>query len=292
MNRPSAPTTPKKKTSNAAKRITKATNSVGSRSLSARRLAATTPNAMKARPWIGVSPGAAAADPPDAGGRSPWIARGCLRVRALVEPVGAPLVANAREIREPERVRRRLADARRPVERALGLRVAPGIAGALEPAARCLLPLRLGRKPCARPTGERERLLPGEPHHRLARVGEGRVAPESGRPRGRRVEVGGVLFVGHGRCRDAERVHPHLVHGALARVPGRQAHAERARRDLHEVHAGEDSAPACTGHRGISPFTFKGVTRLSPPSLSPRLAPGKPWSTIGEIPQKHSSEQP
>ena len=54
MDRPSAPTTPKTKTSKAANRITKATNSVGSRSLSARRLAATTPNAMNARPWITV----------------------------------------------------------------------------------------------------------------------------------------------------------------------------------------------------------------------------------------------
>src|SRR5438128_10724447 len=98
-------------------------------------------------PRIGVPPGAAAADAPVAGGRPPRIARGRARVVALVEPVGAPLVAHASEIREPVRVPRRLADARRPVERAVGLRVAPGIARALEAAARRLLPLRLGRQP-------------------------------------------------------------------------------------------------------------------------------------------------
>src|SRR5438876_2658759 len=114
-------------------------------------------------PRIGVPPGAAAADPSVAGGRPPRIARGRARVVALVEPVGTPLVAHAREIREPERVPRCLADARRPVERAVGLRIAPGIAGALEAAARCLLPLRLGRQPRPGPPRRRKRLLPREP---------------------------------------------------------------------------------------------------------------------------------
>src|SRR3989441_12793844 len=57
-------------------------------------------------PRIGVPPGAAAADPPVAGGRPPRMARARARVVALVEPVAAPLVALAREIREPERVPR------------------------------------------------------------------------------------------------------------------------------------------------------------------------------------------
>ena len=47
----SAPTTPKTNTSKLANRITKARNRAGSRSLTAMRLAAMTPNAMNARPW-------------------------------------------------------------------------------------------------------------------------------------------------------------------------------------------------------------------------------------------------
>ena len=48
--RPSTLSTPKKNTSKQANRITKPTNSVGSRSLMAIIVAATTPKAMKARP--------------------------------------------------------------------------------------------------------------------------------------------------------------------------------------------------------------------------------------------------
>src|SRR2546426_313856 len=109
-------------------------------------------------------------------------------------------------------------------------------------------PLRLCRQPPSSPARERARLLPGEPHDGLARVCEGRVAPEGGRGRGRRAEVRRVLVVRRGRRRDAERVHPHLVHGALARVPPRGAHAERAGRDLHEVHAEQ-----CSFGRSRSP---------------------------------------
>src|SRR5437879_10906156 len=99
-------------------------------------------------------------------------------VVTLVEPVGAPLVAHAREIHDPERVRRCLADARWPVEGAHGPRVTPGIACALEPAARRLLPLCLRRQPPSSPVRVRPRLLPGAPPDGLARVGEGRVVPK------------------------------------------------------------------------------------------------------------------
>src|SRR2546427_229938 len=96
---------------------------------------------------MGVPPGVAPADAPVAGGRASRIPRGRVGVVTLVEPVGAPLVAHAREIHDSERVRRRLADARWPVEGAHGPRVAPGIACALEPAARRLLPLCFRRPP-------------------------------------------------------------------------------------------------------------------------------------------------
>jgi hypothetical protein len=48
---PRAATTAKKNISKAAKRITKAMNRAGSRSLTAMTLAATTPNATKAHTW-------------------------------------------------------------------------------------------------------------------------------------------------------------------------------------------------------------------------------------------------
>src|SRR5256886_13421953 len=87
-------------------------------------------------PWIGVPPGAAPTDAPVASGRASRIPSGRVGVVTLVEPVGAPLVAHAREIHDPERIRRRLADGRWPVEGARGPRVAPGIARALEAAPR------------------------------------------------------------------------------------------------------------------------------------------------------------
>src|SRR5207245_9689956 len=96
-------------------------------------------------PWIGVPPGAAPADAPVAGGRASRIPRGRVGVVTLVEPVGAPLVAHAREIHDPERVRRCLADTRWPVEGAHGPRVTPGLACARDAAPRPRLPLRLRR---------------------------------------------------------------------------------------------------------------------------------------------------
>src|SRR5262249_58825550 len=102
-------------------------------------------------PRVGVPPGSTPADTPRPRGRAARIPLRRLGVVGFAEPVGAPLVADAREVREPERVRRCLADARRPVERVGRSRVAPGIAGALEAAARGLLPLGLRRQARAPP---------------------------------------------------------------------------------------------------------------------------------------------
>src|SRR5438034_1108986 len=61
-------------------------------------------------PRVGVTPGAATADAPRARRRSSRILLGRALVIIVGEPVGAPLVAHAREIREPERVGWRGAD--------------------------------------------------------------------------------------------------------------------------------------------------------------------------------------
>src|SRR5262249_4880826 len=99
-------------------------------------------------PRILVAPGAAARDATRAGLGPLRIPLGRSRVVAVVVPVQAPLVADAGEGEEPQRVCRRLGGAGRPVEAgALRTVRAPWEARAPEPAARRLLPLRLGREP-------------------------------------------------------------------------------------------------------------------------------------------------
>src|SRR5262249_61108519 len=104
--------------------------------------------------------GSPPADTPRPRGRAARIPLRRLGVVGLAEPVGAPLVADAREVCEPERVQRRLAHAWGPVEGVGRSRVAPGIASALEAAPRRLLPLGLRRQARARPLRERDRLGP------------------------------------------------------------------------------------------------------------------------------------
>src|SRR2546425_681775 len=189
--------------------------------------------------------------------RSPGVRKGRPRARSKKRNHTATTTAPIRPATTPSRSTDRLAAAIAAAILAPRLTRGQGRAPA-SPRSRCsagAAAARSGarrgsmdRRAARRRPGERARLLPGEPHDGLARVGEGRVAPEGGRGRGRRAEVRRVLVVRHGRRRDAERVHPHLVHGALARVPPRGAHAERAGRDLHEVHAEE-----CSFGRSRSP---------------------------------------
>src|SRR2546422_737988 len=113
-------------------------------------------------PRVGVTPGAAAAHAPRAGRRAARIPGGRAAVIVLAEPVGAPFVADAGEVGEPERVARRLADPRRTIELDGGLRVAPRVAGIVETAARGLFPLGLRRQPGPRPRRERRGLGPRE----------------------------------------------------------------------------------------------------------------------------------
>src|SRR5258705_13491696 len=131
-------------------------------------------------PGIGVTPGAAAAHSPRSGLGTPRIPRRRALVVGLVEPVAAPLVAHAREIGEPQRIGRRLADAGRTLEREAGARVAPRVARLFEAAARGSLPLRLRRQPRPGPRRERLGLGPREADDGLTRPARRGGGPEGG----------------------------------------------------------------------------------------------------------------
>src|SRR5262249_27345382 len=86
-------------------------------------------------PRVSVTPGAATADAPRARRRSLGILLGRALVIIVGEPVGAPLVAHAREIREPERVGWRGADDGQAGDRRGRGLVAPRESGALHASA-------------------------------------------------------------------------------------------------------------------------------------------------------------
>src|SRR5262249_47152478 len=98
-------------------------------------------------PRVGMPPGAATTDAPRARGRPPRILLGGPCVIIVGEPVGAPLVAHAREIREAELVGRRAADRGQPKECRGHPLVTPWESCALEAAARRPFPLGLRRQP-------------------------------------------------------------------------------------------------------------------------------------------------
>src|SRR5262245_60950914 len=94
-------------------------------------------------PRIGMAPRAAAAHAPRADGWPQRIRRRGARVVVVGVPVGAPLVADAGEVEEPERVGRRGAHARRTREPSGGGLAGPRQAAVGDAAARGLFPLRL-----------------------------------------------------------------------------------------------------------------------------------------------------
>src|SRR5205823_5594128 len=149
-------------------------------------------------PRIGMPPGSAAAHTARARRRADRICARGARVVIVGVPVGAPLVADAGEVEEPERVGRRGVHARRPGE-ALRRRVAgPGQPPVVDTAARGLLPLGLRGQPRARPRRERACLLPRDADDRLARIVEAGLTPEGGR--------------GHARAKALERQGKQVIH--------------------------------------------------------------------------------
>src|SRR5262245_28350158 len=98
-------------------------------------------------PRILVAPRPPARDPPRPALGARGIPVGRVRVVARAIPVEAPLMADARECGDAERVLWSRGDERRALEPArLGLALSPGEPGVREPAARRLLPFRLGGK--------------------------------------------------------------------------------------------------------------------------------------------------
>src|SRR5262245_2842050 len=95
-------------------------------------------------PRVLVAPGAATGCLSRAARRPQGIVLRRSGVVAAVFPVEAPLMTDARESEQPQRVRGRFGDARRSIERrARWLHVAPGEASSAEFAPRRLLPLGL-----------------------------------------------------------------------------------------------------------------------------------------------------
>src|SRR5438045_2752241 len=126
-------------------------------------------------PRVRVSPGTAAADP----SRAAWRPRGVggrgARVILVVVPVGAPFVAHAREVEQPQWIRRRGAHPRRLREALRGRLARPRQARAIAAAARGLLPLGLARQSRARPRGERGGVVPRHADDALLRIVEARL---------------------------------------------------------------------------------------------------------------------
>ena len=187
-------------------------------------------------PWIRVAPGAAAAHTACAGRRAGRIARRTLCVGGLVEPVCAPLVADPGQIGETEGVRRRRRHDWRRREQPVRLRVSPGIARALDAAARRAFPFRFRGQPRAGPRGERHGVVPAHADDRLVGLRELRSRPERGRRRAGRGDVPGELRIRDRRRRDHERVEPDAMHRALAGMAVVPSHRELSRGDVNPAH--------------------------------------------------------
>src|SRR5207302_710043 len=155
-------------------------------------------------PRVRVAPGAAARDAAPAAFGPGRVPRRRTPVVVVAVPVEAPLVADAGEIGQAERVWRRGGDPRRAIEPLDRPRVAPREARVLEAAARRLLPLGLGGEPVGAPAppAVQDRVVPGDADDRLVRIGEARVGPERRTGGARQAEVLGVLGPGDGRARD------------------------------------------------------------------------------------------
>src|SRR3989441_11864110 len=151
-------------------------------------------------PRVSVTPGAATADAPRASRRSSRILVGRALVIIVGEPVGAPLVAHAREIRQPERVGWRGADDGQAADRRGRGLVAPRESGALDASASRPFPLGLRRQPRRCPRGEADGLAPGKADDRLVRAIEARLAPERRRCRPGPGAVPGAVAVRDRGC--------------------------------------------------------------------------------------------